>query len=64
MECKQLSYRSVQTYEQLTKNTELDALELHLQEVKQQAEKIQVQLNPLSVVERMNRSQEQCTTQQ
>jgi chromosome segregation ATPase len=64
MECKQLSDRSAQTYEKLTENPELKALESQLQEAKQQAETIQAQLKPLSVVERMKRSQEQCTAQQ
>jgi hypothetical protein len=63
MECKKLTDRSAQTYEQLTKNPELKALESQLQEVKYQAETIQAQLKPLSAVERMKRSQEQRTTQ-
>jgi phage shock protein A len=42
----------------------LKALESQLQEAKQQAEIVQVQLKPLSAVERMKRSQEQCTAQQ
>jgi FtsZ-binding cell division protein ZapB len=40
MECKQLSDRSAQTYEILTKNPYLKALESQLQEVKQQVETI------------------------
>ena len=64
MECKQLSDRSAQTYERLTENLELKALESQLQEAKQQEETIQVQLKPLSVVERMKRSQDQRTSQQ
>jgi hypothetical protein len=64
MECKKLSDRSSQTYEQLIENLELKALESQLQGVKKQAETIQAQLKPLSVVERMKRSQEQCTAQQ
>jgi hypothetical protein len=64
MECKQLIDRSVQTYEQLTENLELKALESQLQKVKYQAEMTQEQLNPLSAMERMKCSQEQCTTQQ
>jgi hypothetical protein len=36
MECKQLSDRSAQTYERLTENPELKALELNLQEEKKQ----------------------------
>jgi hypothetical protein len=53
MECKQLSDRSAQTYEQFTENMELKALESHLQEAKQQAKAIQAQLKPLSVVDKM-----------
>jgi FtsZ-binding cell division protein ZapB len=53
MECKKLTDRSAQTYEKLTENPELKALESQLQEVKYQAEMIQAQLKPLSVVERM-----------
>jgi chromosome segregation ATPase len=64
MECKKLTDRSAQTYEQLTENPELKALESQLQEAKYQAETIQAQLKPLSAVERMKRSQEQRTTQQ
>jgi phage shock protein A len=64
MECKKLSDRSAQTYEKLTENPELKALESQLQEVKYQAETIQAQLKPLSAVERMKRSQEQRTAQQ
>jgi hypothetical protein len=51
-------------YEQLTEDPELKALESQLQEAKYQAETIQAQLKPLSAVERMKRSQEQCTAQQ
>jgi hypothetical protein len=54
MECKKLTDHSAQTYEQLTENPELKALESQLQEAKYQAENIQAQLKPLSVVERMN----------
>jgi hypothetical protein len=53
MEFKQLSDHSAHTYEKLTENAGLEALESQLQEVKQQEETIQVQLKPLSVVERM-----------
>jgi hypothetical protein len=63
MECKQLSNRSAQTYEQLIENPELQILESQLQEAKQQEETIQAQLKPLSAVERMKQSQEQCTAQ-
>jgi hypothetical protein len=41
MECKQLTDRSAQTYEKLTENPELKALESQLQEAKYQAETIQ-----------------------
>jgi hypothetical protein len=34
LECKELSTRSTQTYENLTENPELQALEAHLQEAK------------------------------
>ena len=64
MECKKLTDRSAQTYEQLIENPELKALESQLQEMKYQAETIQTQLKPLPVVERMKRSQEQRTAQQ
>jgi hypothetical protein len=64
MECKQLSDRSAQTYERLTEDPELKALESQLQEEKQQAEIVQAQLKPLSAFERMKRSQEQRTAQQ
>jgi hypothetical protein len=64
LECKQLSSRSAQTYERLTEDPELKALESQLQEAKQQATTVQVQLKLLSAVERMKRSQEQCTAQQ
>jgi transcriptional/translational regulatory protein YebC/TACO1 len=59
MECKQLTDCSAQTYEQLTENPKLKALESQLQEAKYQAETIQVQLKPLSAMERMKQSQEQ-----
>jgi hypothetical protein len=64
LECKQLSSRNEQTYERLTEDPELKALESQLQEEKKQATTIHVQLKLLSIVERMKRSQEQCTTQQ
>jgi hypothetical protein len=41
MECKQLSDRSDKTYEQLTEDPELKALESHLEEAKHQAEIVQ-----------------------
>jgi hypothetical protein len=64
MECKKLSDHSAHNYERPIENPKLKALESQLQEAKQQAETIQVQLNPLLAVERMKRSQEQCTAQQ
>jgi hypothetical protein len=63
-ECKQLSSRSAQIYENLTENPELHKLESQLQEAKYEAEKLQVHLKALSPVERMKRFPEQCTTQQ
>jgi predicted short-subunit dehydrogenase-like oxidoreductase (DUF2520 family) len=59
MECKQVSSQSAQTYERLAEDPELRTLESQLQEEKQQATTMQVQLKPLSAVERMKRSQEQ-----
>jgi hypothetical protein len=53
MECKQLSDRRAQTYERLTEDPKLKALESQLQEEKKQAETIQAQLKPLLVAERM-----------
>jgi chromosome segregation ATPase len=64
LECKKLTDRSAQTYEQLINNPKLKALESQLQEAKYQVEKIQVQLKSLSVVEIMKFSQEKHTTQQ
>jgi hypothetical protein len=64
MECKQLSNRTTQTYEKLTEYPKLQALELQLQEVKQHAETLQLQLKALSSIERMKRYQEKHTTQQ
>jgi hypothetical protein len=64
MECKQLSNHNAQTYENLTENQKLQALELHIKEVKQHENILQAQLNALSVVERMKQSQEKHTAQQ
>jgi hypothetical protein len=58
LECKKFVDRSAQTYEKLTENPELQALESQLQEAKQHAETLQAQLKSLTVVERMKRSQE------
>jgi hypothetical protein len=63
-ECKQLSNKSVQNYECLTKDPELRKLEAQLQEAQQQALTVQAQMKSLTVVERMKRSQEQCAAQQ
>jgi hypothetical protein len=63
LECKQLSNRSSQTYENLTENPELHALESQLQEAKQNTNTLQAQLKAMSVVDRMKRSHEQCTSQ-
>jgi hypothetical protein len=59
-----VSTRSTQTYENLTENPELQALEAQLQEAKQHADTLQAQLKALTPVERMKRFAEQCTTQQ
>jgi hypothetical protein len=58
LECKQFTDRSTQTYEKLTENPELQALQSQLQEAKQHAETLQAQLKSLSFVERMKISQE------
>jgi predicted nucleic acid-binding Zn-ribbon protein len=63
LECKQLSNRSTKTYDNLTENPELQALESQLKEAKQHVDTLQVQLKALSVVDRMKRSHEKCTTQ-
>jgi hypothetical protein len=62
-ECKQLSSRSMQIYEQLSKEPKLKKLESQLQEAKQHVDTVQVQLKLLSPIERMKRSQEQRTAQ-
>jgi hypothetical protein len=54
----------MQIYEQLYEDPELKKLESQLQEAKQHADIVQVQLKLLSPIERMKRSQEQCTAQQ
>jgi hypothetical protein len=64
LECKQLSARSTQTYENLTENLELQTLEAQLQEEKKHADTLQAQLKALTPVERMKRFPEQHTTQQ
>jgi cell division protein FtsL len=62
LECKHLSTRSAHTYENLTENPELQALEAQLQEEKQHADTLQAQLKALTPVERMKIFPEQCTT--
>jgi chromosome segregation ATPase len=64
LECKQLSARSTQTYENLTENPELQTLEAQLQEAKKHADTLQAQLKALTPVERMKQFPEQCTAQQ
>jgi hypothetical protein len=64
LEYKQLSSRSAQTYKNLIENPELQALESQLQHAKKKKNMLQVQLKALSLVERMNRFPEKCTTQQ
>jgi hypothetical protein len=63
LECKQLSNRSAQTYENLIENPELQALESQLQKAKKHADTLQEQLKALLVVDIMKRSHEKCTTQ-
>jgi hypothetical protein len=57
-ECKQLSDRNAQTYECLAEDPELRKLEAQLQEARQQAFSMQVQMKFLTAVEIMNRYQE------
>jgi exonuclease VII large subunit len=64
LECKKPSSRSAQTYENLTKNPELQALESQLQEAKHHVDTLQAQLKALSPIERMKRLHEQRTAQQ
>ena len=63
LECKQLTSRSAQTYETLTENLELQALESQLQEAKKHADMLQAQLKVLSPVKRMKRFPEKNTAQ-
>jgi hypothetical protein len=63
-ECKQLSNRSVQTYEHLTEDTSLGSWKHSLQEAQQQALTVQAQMKSLMAVERMKRSQERGAVQQ
>jgi hypothetical protein len=62
--CKQITSKSTHTYYTLTKNLEFQALESQLQEAKQHAYMLQVQLKALSPVKRMKRLPEKCTAQQ
>jgi uncharacterized protein YlaI len=55
-ECKKLRDRSVHTYECLAEDPELRILEAQLQEAKQWASTVQVQIKLLTVVEKMKRS--------
>jgi hypothetical protein len=55
-ECKQLSSRSAQIYENLTENPELHKLESNSRR-QSTSRKVQVQLKALSPIERMKRSQ-------
>jgi hypothetical protein len=64
LECKQLTSRSAQTYETLTKNPRLQALESQLQESKKHADMLQAQLKALSPIERMKRFPEHRMAQQ
>jgi hypothetical protein len=53
LECKQLSYRSVHTYERLAEDLELRKLEAQIQEAQKQASTIQAQMKFLTAFERM-----------
>jgi hypothetical protein len=53
LECKKLSTRSAQTYENLTENPELQTLEAQFQETKKHADILQAQLKALTRVKRM-----------
>jgi hypothetical protein len=64
LECKHLSRRSAQIYEQLSEHPKLKKLESQLQEAKKHADTVQAQLKLLSPIERMKRSQEENTAQQ
>jgi hypothetical protein len=64
LECKKLSNHNARTYEDVTENLELQALELQLKEEKKHADTLQAQLKALSAMERMKWSQEQRTAQQ
>jgi hypothetical protein len=64
VECKQLSSRSAQIYEQLSEDLELNKLESQLQEAKQNTDTVQAYIKLMLPIERMKRSQEQHTTQQ
>jgi hypothetical protein len=63
-ECRQISTRSTQTYETLTENPKLQTLEAQLHQAKQHADVLQAQLKSVTLVERMKRFIEKCTTQQ
>jgi len=57
-ECKLISDHNAHTFEWLTKDSKLKALDSQLQEEKQQAATVKVQLKLQSPVERMKRDQE------
>jgi ERCC4-related helicase len=54
-ECKQMSDRSMQTYECLTEDPELRKLEAQLQKAQQHTLSVEVQMKLLTMVERMKR---------
>jgi bacterioferritin (cytochrome b1) len=64
LEYKQLSNCISKTYENLTENLELEALESQLKEAKQHIDTLQAQLKALSAVERMKWYQQKHTAQQ
>jgi hypothetical protein len=59
-----LSARSTQTYENLTENPELQALEAQLQEEKKHADALQALLKTLTLIKRMKWFVEQHNAQQ
>jgi hypothetical protein len=63
LECKQLSNQSAQNYEHLAEYLELRIFEAQLQEVKKHASIVQAEMNQLTTIENMKRSQEQCAVQ-
>jgi hypothetical protein len=57
-ECKKISDRSVQTYENLAEDRELRKLESQLPEAKHHVSTVQAHMNLLTTVEKMKISQE------